>query len=169
MTTKPQRKPPPPPELRRSERQNHRVSPNRFGISVNLCQIQQPKTWTDLQNINDAEIKIKWLEATNEEIESLKQNNTWKLIKPIPGKRVIGCKWTFKAKKSANGSVERYKARLVAKGYAQKYGADFDETYAPVVVHTALQAFLNAAMYKKLNITHLDIKTSFMHGNLEEE
>ena len=35
-----------------------------------------------------------------------------------PGKVSIGCKWIFKIKLKANGTVERYKAKLVAKGYS---------------------------------------------------
>lgn len=118
---------------------------DRLGVSANICQIQEPKIWEDIQNIKDTQIKNKLLEAANEMIMSLKQNKTWELIESIPGKRIIGSKWTFKAKKNADGSVERYKASLVANGYSQKYGRDYDETYAPVVAHTTLKVFLNAA------------------------
>lgn len=71
-----------------------------------MCQMLEPKTWEDVQNIKDAQFKNKWLETANEKIKSLKQNKTWKLIKPIPGKPVVRCKWTFRAKRNANGSIE---------------------------------------------------------------
>ena len=42
-----------------------------------------------------------------------------------PGKVPIGCKWIYKVKLKADGSMERYKACLVAKGFTQIEGIDF--------------------------------------------
>jgi hypothetical protein len=47
--------------------------------------------------------------------------------------KVIPCKWGFKLKKGIDGIPDRYKARLVAKGFAETYGENYDETFAPVV------------------------------------
>lgn len=75
----------------------------------------------------------------------------------------------FKKFFNAIGEIERYKARLVTKGYSQKFGCDYDETFAPVVAHKSIRSFLNAAVHKELPITHLDVKTAFHHGDLCEE
>ena len=49
----------------------------------------------------------------NEEMAALHVNKTWDLV-PLPKeKNIIGCKWIYKVKHNADGSVSRYKARLV--------------------------------------------------------
>ena len=74
-----------------------------------------------------------------EEINSLHENETWELVKPPPGRKIVGCKWTYKKKLDENGQVVRYKARLVAQGFSQQYGTDYDEVFAPVAKQTTLR------------------------------
>lgn len=62
------------------------------------------------------------------------QNKTWELIEPIPGKRTVCSKWTFRTKRNADGSIERYKVKLGAEGYSQKYGCDYDDTYMSILM-----------------------------------
>ncbi len=45
------------------------------------------------------------------------KNNTWHLVPPTKGLNIIDCKWVYKIKRKADGSLDRYKARLVAKGF----------------------------------------------------
>ncbi|KAL0293895.1 UNVERIFIED_CONTAM: Retrovirus-related Pol polyprotein from transposon RE1 [Sesamum angustifolium] len=59
----------------------------------------------------------KWIDAMNEEIRSMKDNDVRELVQLLESTRSIGCKWIFKTKRDSEGNVERYKARLVAKGY----------------------------------------------------
>ncbi|KAA3457307.1 Retrovirus-related Pol polyprotein from transposon TNT 1-94 [Gossypium australe] len=54
-------------------------------------------------------------------MQSLHNNQIWKLASLLKGKKTIGCKWVFAKKEGFPGQDKvRYKARLVAKGYAQK-------------------------------------------------
>ncbi|KAL0294456.1 UNVERIFIED_CONTAM: Retrovirus-related Pol polyprotein from transposon RE1 [Sesamum calycinum] len=55
----------------------------------------------------------------NAELKALENNHTWELVPLPPGNMAIGCRWVFKLKLKADGSVDRHKARLVAKGYNQ--------------------------------------------------
>ena len=65
--------------------------------------------------------------------------------------------------------ASRFKARLVAKGYTQKEGVDFNEIFSPVVRHTSIRILLSLVVHKGLELHQLDIKTAFLHGDLEEE
>ncbi|XP_019151008.1 PREDICTED: uncharacterized protein LOC109147806 [Ipomoea nil] len=58
-----------------------------------------------------------WRDAIDQEFNALLHNNTWQLVPATPNMNIVGCKWVFRTKRKANGSVERYKARLVAKGF----------------------------------------------------
>jgi len=58
-----------------------------------------------------------WRKVIQCEISALESNQTWETALLPKEKTTIGCKWIFKIKYKANGTIERYKARLVAKGY----------------------------------------------------
>lgn len=85
------------------------------------------------------------------------------------GKNVIGCKWVYKVKKKANGSIDRYKARLVAKGYKQRYGLDYEDTFNPMVKEATIRLVLSFAVSKGWSLRQLYVQNTFLHGILEEE
>ncbi|KAE8727553.1 putative serine/threonine-protein kinase WNK6 [Hibiscus syriacus] len=112
----------------------------------------------------------KWKSAMDEEMQSLQKNNTWKLAQLPKGKRAIGCKWVFAKKGGSHRKKDvRYKARLVAKGYAQKEGIDYNEVFSPVVKHSSIRILLALVAQLNLELAQLDVKTAFLHGDLEEE
>lgn len=47
-------------------------------------------------------------------------------------KKPIGVKWVYRTKFHPDGSMNKYKARLVVKGYAQMFGVDLSDTFAPI-------------------------------------
>jgi hypothetical protein len=49
---------------------------------------------------------------------TLDANATWELVTLPKEKKTIRCKWVYKVKHNAYGSMSKYKTRLVAKGYA---------------------------------------------------
>ncbi|GJS03757.1 retrovirus-related pol polyprotein from transposon TNT 1-94 [Tanacetum coccineum] len=67
------------------------------------------------------------------------------------------------------GDVLKNKARLVAKGYRQEEGIDFEESFAPVVRIEAIRIFIVNAASKNMTIYQIDVKTSFLNGELKEE
>jgi hypothetical protein len=102
-----------------------------------------------------------WQKAMNEELDALTKNNTWDLVELPPGKSVVGCKWVYKIKTHADGSIERYKARLVAKGYTQEYGIDYEETFAPVARLTSVRALIAVASARKWSLFQMYVKCFF--------
>ncbi|GJU72676.1 retrotransposon protein, putative, ty1-copia subclass [Tanacetum coccineum] len=61
----------------------------------------------------------------------------------------------------------RYKARLVARGFTQRAGIDYNEVFSPVVRHTSIWVILALTACKDYE-EQLDVKTTFLHGNLED-
>ena len=57
----------------------------------------------------------------------------------------------------------------MAKGYSQVQGVDFNEVFSPVVKHTSIRVLLSLVATKDLELEQLDVKTAFLHGDLEEQ
>ncbi|MCO5609434.1 hypothetical protein L7F22_063660 [Adiantum nelumboides] len=113
--------------------------------------------------------KQEWLAAMDEEYNALLKNDTWKLVDLPQGKKTIGSKWVYKVKLNVNGSIDKHKARLVAKGFAQHYGEDYDETFAPVAKMTMVRLTIALATFFGWILTQMDVNNAFLNGNLEEE
>ncbi|GKB38013.1 retrovirus-related pol polyprotein from transposon TNT 1-94 [Tanacetum coccineum] len=59
--------------------------------------------------------------------------------------------------------------RLVTKGYHQEEGIDFEESFAPVARIEAIRILLAYAAHKDIVVFHMDVKTTFLNGILNEE
>jgi hypothetical protein len=102
-------------------------------------------------------------------MDSLISNNTWKLVDLPPGCKTIGCKRVLRRKLKLDGTIEKFKARLVAKGFKQKEDIDFFDTFFPVTKITSIRLLIAIAAIYNLMIHQMDVKTTFLNGDLEEE
>jgi len=84
------------------------------------------------------------------------------------GKTSLHIKWVYGLKEE-DGGRKRYKSRLVVKGFAQKKVIDFDEIFSLVVKITSIRTVLSLVVAEDLHLKQLDVKTTFLHGDLEEE
>jgi histone deacetylase 1/2 len=110
-----------------------------------------------------------WKEAMDVEFNTLMKNKTWHLVPPVKGSNIVDCKWVFKEKRKADGSLDKDKARLVAKGFKQRYGIDYEDTFSPVIKMSTIRTILSIAVSKGWSLRRLDVQNVFLHGILEEK
>ncbi|GJT23813.1 zinc finger, CCHC-type containing protein [Tanacetum coccineum] len=106
---------------------------------------EDPRTYNEAMQSRDAAF---WKEAIDDEIGSIKENNTW-ILSDLP--------------------PDKFKARLVIQGFRQKEGIDYFDTYAPVARITTIRLLLALAAIHNLVIHQMDLKTAFLNGDLDEE
>lgn len=94
-------------------------------------------------------------------------NHTWNLVALPPGKKV----WDENEFCNQNqfrwfcGSTQ---GRLVAKGYTQTYGADYSDTFSTVAKITFVRLFVSITASQHWPLHQLDIKNTFLHGDLQK-
>lgn len=156
----------------RSKRQLERIAEeNVKDLSQTLiveALLAEGTPFTYEEAINSSASK-QWEAAMTEELQSLTKNNTWELVDLPVGRKAIQNKWVYRIKQNPNGLVNRYKARLVIKGCSQIAGIDYNETFSPVARFESIRILLALAAINDYEIFQFDIKTAFLHGNLEEE
>lgn len=82
--------------------------------------IRKPKVYTDgtipykytgfaatgePQTLDEALTDERWRNAMDVEYTALMRNKTWHLVPPQQGKNIIDCKWVYKVKRKADGSL----------------------------------------------------------------
>ncbi|PKU80787.1 Retrovirus-related Pol polyprotein from transposon TNT 1-94 [Dendrobium catenatum] len=110
-----------------------------------------------------------WRSAMAAEFFALQRQGTWSLIPRPSSNPVIGCKWTYRLKYHADGSIAKHKARLVALGNNQEFGLDYTETFSPVAKLPTIRILLTVAIHHQWSVQQLDVANAFLHGILPEK
>lgn len=105
----------------------------------------------------------------NTELQALIDNKTWELTELPTNKKPIGCKWVYKVKLKADGTVERCKARLVAKGFKQEYGIDYQEVFSPLANLVIVRLLIVVATASSWPLHLLDINNAFLYVFLHDD
>ncbi|GKB74966.1 retrovirus-related pol polyprotein from transposon TNT 1-94 [Tanacetum coccineum] len=104
-----------------------------------------------------------------DEIHEFDLLQVWELVPQPDCVMIIALKWIYKVKLDEYVDVLKNKAWLVAKGYRQEEGIDFEESFAPVARIEAIRIFIANASSKNMSIYQMDVKTTFLNGELKEE
>ena len=156
-------------EIRRPARYNDDEGLIAYALSVaeEVPEGTEPSNYTEAITCPSS---TNWLLAMQEEMESLQRNGTWELCNLPKGRRALTAKWIYKKKEGIPGVEDaRWKARLVVRGCNQREGIDYNEVFSPVVRHTSIRLLLSIVTLFNLELEQLDVKTAFLHGELEEE
>ncbi|GJV92913.1 retrovirus-related pol polyprotein from transposon TNT 1-94 [Tanacetum coccineum] len=134
-----------------------------------FCPCLQEQFNVEPKNFKSAITEDCWFQAMQDEIHEFDRLQVWELVPQPDCVMIIALKWIYKVKLDEYGDVLKNKARLVAKGYRQEEGIDFEESFAPVARIEAIRIFIANAASKNMTIYQMDVKTTFLNGELKEE
>ena len=139
------------------------VTPDGELVHFSLLAGAEPINYSEALKIN------KWKLAMVEELQAIERNNTWELVELPVCTKSIKVKWVFKLKHNVDSSIARHKARLVARGFLQRAGLDYSEVYSPVARLETVQLVVALTCNQGWSTFHLDVKSVFLNGPLDEE
>ena len=102
-------------------------------------------------------------------MKALTDMRTFDIVPRPANANVITCKWVYKTKQKADGTIERYKARVVARGCSQIEGVDYQEVFAPTAKFTTIRLICSLACSLGWPLEQADIDTAFLWSELDED
>jgi hypothetical protein len=146
---------------------NMEASPRVYStVDVEGFKFQVPKNLREAKLSSQAD---QWMQACNEELTSFDIHDTYEVVDRPENVGVLPTHWIFTPKVDGDGVIYRFKARLVVNGDRQIFGVDVNETFAPTATAAARRSLLSVAAAHNLEVHQADIKTAFLHGELDEE
>ena len=97
------------------------------------------------------------------------KNDVWEVVPRPMNKDVVSSKWIYKIKHETDKSIEKHKAIFVDRGFSHNEFIDYEETFSLVARYTSIRTVIALADKIKWKLHHMDVKTSFFNGGIEEE
>ena len=157
-------------ERRYPLRDNRGAKPKRLDdyatYSHDVCCMSavQPVPETYRQAVESPE-SPQWKEAMEEEMKSLKENETFEVVSLPVGATAVGGRWVFTLKNASKSPI--FKARYVAKGYAQVEGRDYFDTFAPTPKITTIRSVMQISAHNNLLVHQMDVKTAYLNAPID--
>src|SRR5271170_1847904 len=111
----------------------------------------------------EAEDAEGWKAAIQKEYDSIMKNHTWDLVPRPKNAKVVKSRWVLRIKDN-----DLHKARFCAKGFTQRWGEDYDETYAPVAKYTSIRTLFALIAGHNAKVHQMDVNTAFLNSNIAE-
>ncbi len=110
----------------------------------------------------------KWKMTMKNEIQSLKNNNTWDIVNMLLNQHVLKGRWVYKVKRDAHGQVSRYKAHWVVKGYEQQFDIDYDQIFVSVIKLQTYKTLFTLAAHYDLKVNQMNVTIAFLYGPIDQ-
>ncbi len=110
----------------------------------------------------------KWKMTMKNEIQSLKDNNTWDIVNVPLNQHVLKGRWVYKVKRDAHGQVSCYKAHWVVKGYKQQFDIDYDQTFVSVIKPQMYKTLFALVAHYDLKVNQMNVTTAFLYGFIDQ-
>ena len=153
------------PQLTQSTRERQPSTRYPSSEYILIADEGEPKSFQEIQSHKDKDC---WIKSMQEDMNSLWKNDTYELTELLKGRKALKNKWVLELKNN-NKKLLKYKARLVVKDFGQNQGIEFDEIFSLVVKMCSIRVILGLTASMNLELEQLDVKTAFLHGDLDEE
>ena len=123
----------------------------------------------NLKELQESVNRKQWLEAIEEELKALCENDCVEVVDRPENHKVLTCRLLLSNKFDEDGRFVRHKSRLVVRGFEQEEGRDYFQTYQPVINQDCFRLFIAIANQFALEIDHVDIKNAYLNGRIDAE
>ena len=141
--------------IKRSVNQSFLNNENKCFVS-NLNKSAEPKMF------DEAFYDPNWVNAMNEEMESLYHNRTWDITKLSENRKPIRCKWVYRLTINLMGKLRDTSLALLLK----REDVNYQETFSPVAKFVAVRIVISQFVKNSWPLYQLDINNLFLYGDL---